>query len=81
MSPEVIVTDELFGREDAEAVAEIVRSGVAVMASVHGRSEGEVLKSAALAPVVGCMQAVITLSPYPRAGTPVSVRIAGEAEA
>jgi len=36
MSPDVLVTDELGGMADAQAVLEAAQSGVAVMASVHG---------------------------------------------
>lgn len=41
MSPDVIVTDELGRREDAEAVREAARSGVRVVASIHARDEQE----------------------------------------
>lgn len=37
MSPQILVTDELGGHEDAAAVAEAARCGVAVIASAHGR--------------------------------------------
>ena len=36
MSPQVIVTDEIGGEGDSEAIAEAVRCGVAVIASAHG---------------------------------------------
>lgn len=38
MSPQVIITDELGGADDAAAILDAVRSGVAVCASVHGTS-------------------------------------------
>ena len=38
MSPQVLVTDELGGDEDARALCMMARSGVAVIASVHGAS-------------------------------------------
>lgn len=50
MSPEVIVTDELGHESDAEAVADAMRSGVRVIASVHAdsrRGAGERLGHAA----------------------------------
>lgn len=37
MSPEVIVTDEIGGTEDAAALGEAARCGVAVIASAHAR--------------------------------------------
>lgn len=44
MSPEVIVTDELGHPGDAEAVADAVRTGVRVIASVHARDEEEAVR-------------------------------------
>lgn len=41
MRPRVIVTDELGHEGDAEAVLDALRSGVAVVASVHARDERE----------------------------------------
>ena len=38
MSPDALVTDELGGVADAQAVADAVKSGVAVLATLHGRS-------------------------------------------
>ena len=37
MSPDVLATDELGGAMDAQAVLEAARSGVSVMATLHGR--------------------------------------------
>ena len=37
MSPEVLVTDELGGAMDAQALMEAARSGVSVLATLHGR--------------------------------------------
>lgn len=39
MNPDVIVTDELFGKEDVKAISDVVRCGVSVFASLHGESE------------------------------------------
>ncbi len=49
MSPQVIVTDELGGAEDASAVLEAVHAGVAVCASVHGASLNDAASRPALA--------------------------------
>ncbi len=38
MSPDVLVTDELGGAPDAQAVMDAARSGVGVMATLHGRN-------------------------------------------
>lgn len=43
MCPRVLMTDEIGSREEAEAVAQALRSGVSVIASVHGRDRREVL--------------------------------------
>ena len=53
MSPEVIITDEIGGEEDAEAVAEAARCGAAVIASVHAGSAEELLSRRAVAGIVG----------------------------
>ncbi|MCX7781032.1 MAG: stage III sporulation protein AA [Negativicutes bacterium] len=42
MAPGVIITDELGRNEDAEAIKEALHAGIAVIASVHGRSVSEV---------------------------------------
>jgi stage III sporulation protein AA len=44
MSPEVIVTDEIGGEQDAKAVMDAATCGAAVLASAHGGSLNEVLK-------------------------------------
>lgn len=53
MSPELIVTDEIGGPEDAEAVAEAARCGVAVIASAHASSREEILRRGSLERAVG----------------------------
>jgi stage III sporulation protein AA len=69
MSPELIVTDELFRREDVEAVAEILRSGVKVFASVHGTGMAGVRASIPLSGICDLFEVVVTLTGTPRAGT------------
>ncbi|MDE6398970.1 MAG: Flp pilus assembly complex ATPase component TadA, partial [Clostridiales bacterium] len=49
LRPDIIVTDELCGAEDAVAVENAVYSGVCVFASVHAQNHGELLKKAAIA--------------------------------
>jgi stage III sporulation protein AA len=41
MSPQVVVTDELGRAEDFRALEEVINTGAAVLASVHGRSVAE----------------------------------------
>lgn len=52
MSPELIVTDEIGGEEDAAALAEAVRCGAAVIASAHASSAAELFGRRALAGVL-----------------------------
>ncbi len=51
MSPDVIVTDELGGPGDAEAVLEAARCGVAVLASAHAGSFEQAKARRALGPL------------------------------
>ena len=41
LSPEVIITDELGRREDAEAIRECINAGVSIVSSVHASSVDE----------------------------------------
>ena len=41
MAPEVIITDELSGAQEAQSISEAVKRGVAVIASVHAGSAAE----------------------------------------
>ena len=45
MAPEVLVADELGTAEDAEAVEKAAAAGVSVIASIHGRSFDDLLRS------------------------------------
>lgn len=49
MSPQLVITDELGGTEDAAAVMDTIACGAAVCASVHGTSLQEVARRPALA--------------------------------
>lgn len=48
MSPEALVTDELGGAMDAQAVLEAARSGVSVLSTLHGRDLESALAHGAL---------------------------------
>jgi stage III sporulation protein AA len=54
MSPELIVTDEIGGAEDAEAVSEAKRCGVAVIASIHAGSAEELSMRASVSELIKC---------------------------
>lgn len=49
MSPEIIITDELGGVEDAEAALDAAASGVAVIASAHAASIEELISRSGVA--------------------------------
>ena len=44
LSPQVLVTDELGGEEDAKAVMEAAFAGVKVLATVHGQDENDLMQ-------------------------------------
>ncbi len=53
MSPQVIITDEIATREDADAVLQCFGTGTAVIGSTHGASAEEVMKREVLRPLIG----------------------------
>ena len=52
LSPEVLVTDELSDTLDAQAALEAIRSGVSVLATVHGRDLNSVCGRNTLYPLI-----------------------------
>ncbi|MBQ9736917.1 MAG: stage III sporulation protein AA [Clostridia bacterium] len=55
MSPELIVTDEISTKRDAEAISRCFGTGVAVVATAHGNSAKEIMKRRPLQEVLGDM--------------------------
>ncbi len=53
MSPELIITDEIGGKADAEALAEASRCGAAVIATAHAADAEDLVSREALKPVLG----------------------------
>lgn len=53
MGPQVLVTDEIGRPEDAEAIAEVLRCGVRVLASAHAGSLDELLARPTLMGLIG----------------------------
>ena len=51
MSPDVIITDEIGKKEDLEAARQCLRSGVALITSIHG-SRQEDLNKSEIAPLI-----------------------------
>lgn len=84
MSPQLVITDELGGAEDASAVMDAIACGAAVCASVHGTSLQEVARRPTLAALMARrtfdLYAVLSsegggriAAMYDRAGSPLSI--------
>lgn len=71
MSPDLVVTDEIFRQAEVDAVCDIVRSGVKVFASVHGASIDALEKSRVFKPLLDVFDFATVLSKRPRVGTVV----------
>lgn len=82
MSPQVIITDELGRAEDCNAVREALHSGVAVVASVHGKSQEDIKNR----PYVGELiqnhyfERYVVLSDHPHPGTIEQIIAASSSE-
>lgn len=44
MSPQVIATDEIGRKEDAEAIEEVINAGIKLLTTVHGSSKEDILR-------------------------------------
>lgn len=75
MSPEVIVTDEIFGDEETQAVCDATRAGVSVVASLHGEDVGSVAKSRIFAPLFERFELAVSLSLNPVGSVKRAVKI------
>jgi stage III sporulation protein AA len=69
MSPEVIVTDELGRTSDADAVSEAINSGVAVIASIHGRDYQQIKHKRISCDIADKFDVIIVLSKRNGPGT------------
>ncbi len=65
MSPEAIVTDELFGKEDVMAICDVTRAGVKALASVHGDGVRAIEKSEQLSPLLKSFELAVVLRREP----------------
>ena len=74
LSPEIIVTDEVFRREEVEAICDIARSGVKVFASVHADRIETLEKSEIFSPLVKAFDYAVVLEKKRRAGVVVEQR-------
>jgi len=69
MSPQVILTDEMGRKEDAEAVYDAINSGVKVITTVHGSCLEDLHKRPVMAELLPVFDRVILLSRRHGAGT------------
>lgn len=74
MSPDVIITDEIGTAADIEAVGKIMNSGVAVIASVHGRDTAQIMRRDDIAGLAKMFDLEIVLSKRGGAGTVEEIR-------
>ncbi|MDO4744413.1 MAG: stage III sporulation protein AA [Clostridia bacterium] len=77
MSPQLIVTDEISTKADAESLLQCFGTGVSVVASTHGSSTEEVMRREFLKPLLGGMgfKQIILLK---KEGSGLNTRILGE---
>lgn len=74
MSPDVIVTDEIGTKADAEAVTSAMNGGVAVIASAHGRDLAQLMRRAETARAAELFELIIVLSRRRGPGTIEEIR-------
>lgn len=71
LCPQIIVCDEIFGREDFISIEKIVRSGVKILASIHSDNLDKVKLFAG--EIIGYFDNFITLSSKPTVGSIKSI--------
>ena len=74
LNPEIIVTDEIFKREEVDAVCDIVRSGVKVFASLHGDNLDTLVNDETFKKLFEVFEFAVLLSKEKRVGTIVEKR-------
>ena len=74
LNPEIIVTDEIFKREEVDAVCDIVRSGVKVFASLHGDNLDTLANDETFKKLFEVFEFSVLLSKEKRVGTIVEKR-------
>jgi len=75
MSPEIIITDEIGGEDDADAVLEMVTAGVKVITTAHGTGLGDFLRRPSLKKLrdANIFDAVIVLSGHESPGEIIDI--------
>lgn len=69
MSPDIIVTDEIFGSYEVGVIVDCIRSGVKVLATLHGESVQTTLDKPIYKPLREVMSYGIVLTRNPRVGS------------
>lgn len=74
MSPDIIATDEVFGKSEVESLLDCARSGVDILATVHGKDIDKILSHKIYSPLATVIDNFILLSNTPTIGKIVEVR-------
>lgn len=80
MSPEVIITDEIGSVKDADAVEDLINSGVRVITSIHARNLSDVMRRDNIRKICDMFECYITLSRRNGVGTIEDISVAEEIE-
>lgn len=72
MSPDIIATDEIFGKSEIDAISDVVRCGVKVIATVHADSVKS-LKNSEYAGLLNIFDKAVILTKEPKVGIIKSV--------
>lgn len=81
MSPDVIVTDEIGTEADVNAISSIINSGVAVIASIHGRDRAQLMRRRNLRELINMFDSIIVLSKRNGVGTVEEIKKCSEWQA
>lgn len=63
MSPDVIITDEVFSKAEVDSVEDVIRSGVKIFATIHGKDINSIKNSKIFCRLTEFFEVFVTLSP------------------
>ena len=63
MSPDVIITDEVFSKAEVDSVEDVIRSGVKIFATIHGNDINSIKNSKIFCRLTEFFEVFVTLSP------------------
>ena len=75
MRPDIISTDEVYDKREAESLVEAAYCGIKIFATVHASSIEDVKRRNAVSPIIDVVEQVIVLSNTPRAGTIIDTEV------